>query len=232
MFSFTLNYLRHSFNVGIVIFDEKFNILCTNETIEEILGFHLNSDNLFNLSDLHSEEAFQKIKQMVKEAISDRRSDSYVLKIFPKKGEKDIILLGKVFLLDSQCQNQFIALLYDVTDLVMEGHKTIVKLPAYEGNDLLLLNVKNIYFLKAAGNYTEIFCDNKIYLSPLSMAKIGKKLDPRQFIRIHRSFIVNIDKVKKLIKVDGKYRVLLQNDHNLPLSRNKTDTFLEMFGLK
>ncbi|HFC98077.1 MAG TPA: PAS domain S-box protein [Thermosulfurimonas dismutans] len=232
MFSFTLNYLRHSFNVGIVIFDQKFNIICTNETIEKILGFYFRHDDLINLSDLHSEKAFQKIRQMVNEAINDRRSDSYVLKIFPKKGEKDIILLGKVFLLDGQCQDKFIALLYDVTDLVMEGHQTIIKLPVYEGNDLLLLDAENIYFLKAAGNYTEIFCDNKVYLSPLSMAKIEKKLDPKQFMRIHRSFIVNITKVKKLTKTNGKYRILLQNSHTLPLSRNKIDIFLEMFGLK
>ncbi|MBA2848986.1 LytTR family transcriptional regulator [Thermosulfuriphilus ammonigenes] len=228
----SLDYLRQSFSIGIVIFDKEFNILCVNETIERILGFRLTEGVSSSLPELHSKEAFYKITQMIKEAQFAGKSDNYILKILSQKEKKDIILLGKVFTLNGKYKENFIALLYDLTDILIGENKTIIKLPAYEGKDLLLLDIEEIDYLKAAGNYTDIYVCNEKYLSPLPMGKFEKKLDTSNFMRIHRSFIVNLKKIKKLSRERGKYFVLLQNGHKLPISRNRLKISLEKFGLK
>lgn len=233
MFPLTLDLLQRTFKVGIVIFDRQYNILCVNKTIEEILDFDFGQNDIsYNLSKFHTSEVFARIKRMTEEATQNNRSGSYVIKVYKGKHEKHIIFLVKVFLLHGHCQDIFIALLYDVTEILLDEKETIVKFPVYEGNNFLLLDVAKIDYFKAARNYTEIFYQEKKYLSPLSLGEIEKKLDAKRFVRIHKSFIVNINQIEKLRRTENKYRILMKNGHDLPLSRNKTYMFLKLFGLK
>ena len=57
-----------------------------------------------------------------------------------------------------------------------------------------------------------------------TMAELEKRLDPNQFVRIHRSSMVNLDLVKEIIALEtGDFLLTLTNEHQLKLSRRYRD---------
>ncbi|OAG27097.1 LytR/AlgR family response regulator transcription factor [Thermodesulfatator autotrophicus] len=221
--------LFRNFDAGLVIFDDKFNILCVNNFIRENFSLPPGKNSLLAL---HDEQAREKILKMKEEATSYGQSHSYILKIFNGQHHGEIFLLGKVFLLEGDCEYKFLALLFDITFLTADKQHRILKIPVYDDETILFLEVKEIEFFKAAGNYTELFCNEKTYLCPLSLAKIEKFLDKNQFFRIHRSYIVNLAFIKRLLKEGSRYFLLLKSRQILPVSKRKSKEFLNIFGLK
>ncbi|AEH45289.1 response regulator receiver protein [Thermodesulfatator indicus DSM 15286] len=222
--------LFRNFDVGLVIFDDEFNIICVNDFIKKKFSFPVFQNS--NLLAFHDEQAKEKIRKMKEEAASKGQSHSYILKIFNVEHGDEIFLLGKVFLLEGDCEYRFLAVLFDITFLTTDRKHKILKIPVYDGEDILFLETKDIEFFKAAGNYTEIFCQDKIYLCPLSLAKIEKFLDERQFFRIHRSYIVNLTFIERLIREGTRHYLLLRSKQILPISKGKSKAFLKIFGLK
>ena len=63
------------------------------------------------------------------------------------------------------------------------------------------------------------------------MSKLESRLNPRQFIRIHRSCIVNLDRIRELQpSFHGDFVVLMLNGTELTLSRGYRDKFQELLG--
>ncbi len=68
----------------------------------------------------------------------------------------------------------------------------------HKGNSECLIRVDQIQCIKAAGNYVEIYCDNQPYLARSTMKQIEQTLPPSQFLRTHRSHIINIDEIDRI----------------------------------
>lgn len=102
-----------------------------------------------------------------------------------------------------------------------------------EGRDRILIKSSGeIYFLKAEeidwieaeGDYMKFHAGGRSHLMRETMARLEERLDPRRFIRIHRSTIVNIDRLRKLSpSFAGEYSVVLQDGTKLRLSRGYHD---------
>lgn len=83
-----------------------------------------------------------------------------------------------------------------------------------------LINLLDVSTIEAGGNYVYIHANNQVYPMRETMLNITKKLNGKQFIRVHRSYIVNIEFVQEIIQSEtGEYRILLSNKQNIPLSR-------------
>lgn len=101
--------------------------------------------------------------------------------------------------------------------------------PAAETNDRILVKSSGeIFFLKAEeidwieaeGDYMKFHVSGKTHLMRDTMARLEARLDPKKFIRIHRSTIVNADRMRKLSpSFAGEYAVVLQDGTKLKLSR-------------
>lgn len=79
---------------------------------------------------------------------------------------------------------------------------------------LIKLNLDDINHIEAFGNYLKIFTD-KMILVPQTLSSFLEKL-PNSFLRIHKSFIINFDKLKL---IDGN-RIVLINDSKLPIGKS------------
>lgn len=91
---------------------------------------------------------------------------------------------------------------------------------------LLFLDTNEILFLASDGNYCTIHTeDKKKILLTKKLKEVGEKLPPEQFFRIHNSYIVNLGKIKEYLKSDGY--VVLENNHTIPVSRQKKSEFLD-----
>lgn len=95
---------------------------------------------------------------------------------------------------------------------------------------VFFIKTDEIDWIEAAGNYLKLHLGREGHLIRETMNSIESKLDPNRFLRIHRSTIVNIDRIKELQPMfSGDYAVILRSGRELTLSRNYRERFLELF---
>ncbi len=95
---------------------------------------------------------------------------------------------------------------------------------------VFFLKIDEIEWIEAAGNYLKLHVGRESHLIRETMNALEAKLNPDKFLRIHRSTIVNIDRIKELHPMfSGDYSVILRNGEELTLSRNYRERFLELF---
>jgi two-component system LytT family response regulator len=89
------------------------------------------------------------------------------------------------------------------------------------GGRVVFIQLDEIDWIEAAANYVRLHVAGKnAYLFRESIGRMADKLDSAQFIRIHRSFIVNAGKIKELQPCNnGEFMVSLRNGKELPCSR-------------
>jgi two-component system, LytTR family, response regulator len=88
------------------------------------------------------------------------------------------------------------------------------------GGDIFFLKSDEIDWIEAEGDYMKFYAGGRTHLLRETMGRLEEKLDPRQFVRIHRSTMVNLNRIKKLSpSFAGEYAVFLQDGTKLRLSR-------------
>ncbi|MFL5570964.1 MAG: LytR/AlgR family response regulator transcription factor [Gemmatimonadaceae bacterium] len=90
--------------------------------------------------------------------------------------------------------------------------------------DLYFVRVEDIEWADAQGNYVRLHAGGKFHMLRRSFSDFEASLDPRRFVRIHRSTIVNIEQVSRLApQGHGEYVVTLTNGAKLNTSRTYAD---------
>ena len=93
---------------------------------------------------------------------------------------------------------------------------------------LIFLKPEEILFIESDGNYSTIYTlENKKIVVTKKLKEVNTLLPEDVFFRIHNSYIINLKKVKEYFKTDGY--VLLENNHKIPVSRQKKAAFLDKF---
>ncbi len=89
-----------------------------------------------------------------------------------------------------------------------------------DGERLVLLRVADIDWVEAAANYVQFHAGARVFHERMTMAEVERKLDPSHFTRIHRSAIVNLDRVSAINpEWHGEYHVVLSTGKVLKLGR-------------
>lgn len=97
-------------------------------------------------------------------------------------------------------------------------------------NKKLLLSVNDVFYFSANSPYINIYQHSKKYLHSETLKSLETKLDKKQFVRIHKSYIINIDKVSTIqSRQNGDYDITLANNTILRLSRNYAKNFKSTF---
>ncbi len=97
------------------------------------------------------------------------------------------------------------------------------------GGEIYFVKAEDIDWIEAEGDYMKFHAAGRVHLLRETMAHLEERLDSRRFIRIHRSTIVNIDRVKKLSpSFAGEYAVILHDGTKLRLSRGYHDRLQDL----
>ena len=100
-----------------------------------------------------------------------------------------------------------------------------------ERGSMFFIKVEEVDWVEAAGDYVSIHAGAKAHLLRETMSGLMKKLDPRQFVRIHRSSIVKVDSIRELKPYfHGDYIIILKNGKELKLSRRYWDQVEKVLG--
>jgi two-component system LytT family response regulator len=102
-----------------------------------------------------------------------------------------------------------------------------------ESGRVYFVDVSSIEWVEASGNYVALHvADGKTHLVHETMAAMEVRLDSRRFVRIHRSTIVRLDRIKELLPhFNGEYVVVLKDNVRLKLSRGYLDHARSVLGL-
>jgi two-component system LytT family response regulator len=105
------------------------------------------------------------------------------------------------------------------------------RLTVKDGRRFLLLKVEDVDWIEAALNYVELHSRGRSYLIRTTLTELYETLDPAMFARIHRSTVVNLDRVKEITLGDGgDFVVWLQDGAGLRLSRGYRERLLGSEG--
>ncbi|HSJ25819.1 MAG TPA: LytTR family DNA-binding domain-containing protein [Longimicrobiales bacterium] len=103
------------------------------------------------------------------------------------------------------------------------------RLVVRSGGRIVLLQTSEIDWVEAASNYVRLHAGGKEYLLRETMTALEEKLDPAEFLRIHRSTIVRIDRIRELEPLfQGDYVVILKDDTRLTSSRGYRERLQEL----
>lgn len=95
--------------------------------------------------------------------------------------------------------------------------------------EIYLLKADEVDWIEADGDYMKFHVAGKTHLMRETMARLEARLDSSRFVRIHRSIIVNLDRVRKLSpSFGGDYAVILRDGTSLKLSRGYHDRLAEL----
>lgn len=103
-----------------------------------------------------------------------------------------------------------------------------------ESGRVYFVDVADIEWLEAEGNYVALHvAGGKAHLVHDTLTHLEAKLDPARFVRIHRSTIVRVDRIKELLPhFNGEFVVVLKDGARLKLSRSFLDTARAVLGLR
>ncbi|MGE3956943.1 MAG: LytR/AlgR family response regulator transcription factor [Vicinamibacterales bacterium] len=105
------------------------------------------------------------------------------------------------------------------------------RLMVKSGGRIHFVRTADIDWCDAAGNYVRMHVGPQEYLVRDTMSHLESQLDPQQFMRIHRSTIVNVDRIQEMqSSFNGEYVVLLRNGTRLTLSRGYRDAIQARLG--
>lgn len=113
--------------------------------------------------------------------------------------------------------------LCEMFDYMMEEREQRYKsnLVVKDPGRLRFIEVMDVNYITGSGNYAELhLSDGKVVLHRETMTSLENQLDPRNFVRIHRSSIVRVSYISELLSNDrGDYTIVLKNKVELPVSR-------------
>lgn len=153
----------------------------------------------------------------------------YLLKPFDRERFRDALNRARIELERQQVSGMKRHLEALLEDIESRRSKYPDRLVVKTSGRVVFLKVAEIDWVDAAGNYVKLHTGNESLLLRETMGRIEQRLDPRQFLRIHRSTIVNIEGIRELQQqFHGDYVVILKSGQRLTLSRSYRDKIQEL----
>jgi len=111
------------------------------------------------------------------------------------------------------------------------GNKYLERLVIKSAGRIYFLETGEIDWIEAEGNYVSVHSGKKSHLLRETISSLEAQLDPKKFVRIHRSSIVHLDRIQELQPwFHGEYRIILHDGTQLMLSRNHRDKLQDALG--
>ncbi|GGC30408.1 DNA-binding response regulator [Parapedobacter defluvii] len=192
-----------------------------HETIRSVNA--LEPDVLFLDVQLGGEHAFDLIRQTdhLPKVIYTAQSESYALQAFDHQALDYLLKPYGAARLDAALRKAAtLAVANDVPD------RTLPLLPRHrhlfveDGGRLRRVALSNIRYLKAAGDYTVVYTEQGEFLSSSGIGSVERRLDAAQFLRVHRSFIVNVERIDACYRDIGRLYLVMENGQEIGVGKH------------
>ncbi len=117
-------------------------------------------------------------------------------------------------------------------DYVEQKRRQLNRIALRTDSETIFVRPQDIDWIESAGSYVCFHVGNETHISRETMYQVEQNLEPHNFLRIHRSTIVNAERIKKLKPLlYGDYAAELRDGTTLSVSRTHKDQVLKRLGL-
>lgn len=150
----------------------------------------------------------------------------YLLKPFDQERLKTAIRRARK-LLENEKTNEFGESLKGLLSEIKNQSKYVKRLTVKSYGRTIFVMVDEIDWIGSSGNYLELHTGKKTHLLRETMTQMEEKLDPAMFVRIHRSTIVNLERIREMHPLfKGDQILLLKDGTELTVSRNYRESLI------
>lgn len=104
------------------------------------------------------------------------------------------------------------------------GPTYVARIAVKHRERFVILRVTDVDWIESAANYAQLHAGDSTYLLRTTLGALEEKLDPRLFVRTHRTLIVNVDRVREVTPSEhGDFTIRLENATELRMSRSYRD---------
>jgi hypothetical protein len=239
-------YLLERFDVGVVHLDRELKVMGMNDFARRSLPVQEKLPFGKVVMSFHPEAAKAKVKFLLGQAecpVNNAPPMAMMINI------PDRVLLIKVSKMgDAQGATVgYTLVFYDITEVVSQkvegsvnlgaaeggGRRQLRKIPTIKKNRVLLVDVPAVSFIRSEGHYTWVHTSQGSQFCNLNIGDLESRLDPQMFLRVHRSYIVNLSQVDEIVRDDGRMtlRMMGSTPVDIPVSRASAPHLMEQLGI-
>jgi two-component system LytT family response regulator len=109
--------------------------------------------------------------------------------------------------------------------------QTLERVVVKDGTKVHIIPIGKLDYVEAQDDYIALHSDKKNYLKQQTISSIEAQLDPQRFVRIHRSYVVNLERIARIEPYTKDSRVAVLTDGTqLPVSRSGHARLKELLG--
>lgn len=239
-------YLLERFDVGVVHLNLKLHVVGMNDYARRSLPVDSKLPFGKLVTDFHPEAAKAKVKFLLGQAECPVNNAPPMAMMI---NTPERILLIKVSKLGDVAGHTtgYTLVFYDITEVVNQeaegsmprknvepGEKRYLrKIPTTKLNRVLLVDVPSVSFIRSEGHYTWVHTSQGCQFCNITIGDLESRLDPQLFLRVHRSYIVNLSHVDEIVRDDGRMTLRMMGDTpiEIPVSRASAPKLMEHLGL-
>ena len=152
----------------------------------------------------------------------------YLLKPFNQERFEKAIKKWKDQKNNSSGEKQTKQLLDDVALTSPQNQRIVIK----DGSKIKIIPVHDIFYLEAADDFVKVFTKEGYFLKNKTMSHFEQVLDPSQFVRSHRSYIINLQQITRIDPYEKDNHVaILRSGAKVPVSRTGYPKLKAILGL-
>jgi LytTR family transcriptional regulator, CO-responsive transcriptional regulator RcoM len=236
-------YLFEKFEVGVIHLDAARKVLAMNDFARQVLpvGEKQPFDKL--VTSFHPERSKPKVNFLLDQASGCPMASSTPMTMIINIPEQ--VLLIKVTRLGDHlgATTGFVLVFYDVTQVVSQAPVAAVeppaatvrlnRIPMVSNHRVSFVDAQDVLCLESQAHYTRVLTRDGFHFCNLSIGDLDSRLDPAQFMRVHRCFIVNLHAVSELAREGSKTQILLKGRQRepVPVSRDAVARLRAALGL-
>ncbi|HEY6512925.1 MAG TPA: LytTR family transcriptional regulator DNA-binding domain-containing protein [Burkholderiaceae bacterium] len=233
-------YLLERSDVGLVELDRDLKVVAMNSFARRALPVEDKQPFEKMVLSFHPERSQSKVKFLIDQAecpVSNPPPMTMIINI-PER-----VLLIKVSKMSDMRGDTsgYTLVFYDITDAVIreepgaqrpDSKRQLLKIPTVAANRIVLVDAASVRYVRAEGHYTWVHTAQGSSFCNLNIGDLESRLDSGSFLRIHRSYVANLDFAEQIVRDDGKVMLKLQgDDRGLPVARTSVPRLLERLGI-
>jgi LytTR family transcriptional regulator, CO-responsive transcriptional regulator RcoM len=235
-------YLFEKFEAGVIHLDAQRNVLAMNDYARRVLPVDEKQPFDKLVTSFHPERSQPKVKFLLDEASGCPMANAVPMTMIINIPEQ--VLLIKVSRLANAAGDLtgFALVFYDVTQVVRQEqvaaeppatNMRLSRIPMVADHKVAFVDTRDVLSLESQAHYTRVLTRDGYHFCNLSIGDLELRLDPSQFMRVHRCFIVNLQAVHELGREGSKTHVVLKGRHgqSVPVARGEVGRLRQALGL-
>lgn len=119
--------------------------------------------------------------------------------------------------------NEINSITHLAESLLIEKQTYPERILVNKNKKLITISVSNIIRVEAYGDYSKLYTNDAVFISNYGISTLEEKLNPKSFIRVHRSSIVNLKQIKEVQRYGKTYEILMTNNDKVKVSLSYMD---------